>query len=234
MVYDALKERPEFVAFKGFSHMKKFVVALLLSVIPVSANAAVILGFAPGNAVYAGPTPTYDFDSVAKTPTVSGGLIASGSLSGVRAQPLGSTGKYLTVSPADGSPATLDFSPFAAAVSSISFIWGSVDTYNTVQVLSAANTVLASFTGTNVSALANGDQSAPATNPFVTLSFTGVDQTAARKLRFISTGNAFEVDNFVLTAAIPETSTWAMLIAGFGIVGVAARRRSRALAKQIA
>jgi PEP-CTERM motif len=214
--------------------MKKFIVALMLSALPVSANAAVTLSITPGNAVYAGPTPTYDFDSVATTPVVTGGLIASGSLSGVRAQPLGSTGKYLTVSPADGSPATLDFSPFAAAVSSLSFIWGSVDTYNTLQVLNSANAVLATFTGTNVSALANGNQTAPLTNPFVTLSFSGTDQTAARKLRFISTENAFEVDNFVLMAAIPEASTWGMMIAGFGIVGATARRRSRRVASQIA
>lgn len=214
--------------------MKKFVVALALAALPLSANAAITLGITPGNAVYAGPTTTYDFDSAAKTPTVLGGAVVSGSLSGQYAQPLGSTGKYLTISPADGSPATLDFSPFAAAVSSISFIWGSVDTYNSVQVLSAANTVLATFTGSNVSTLANGDQTAPLTNPFVKLSFTGADQSLARKLRFISTGNAFEVDNFVLTAAIPEASTWGLMVAGFGIVGAAARRRRRSVATQIA
>ena len=32
------------------------------------------------------------------------------------------------------------------------------------------------------------------------------------------------------TAAVPEPTTWAMLIAGFGLTGVAARRRRRALA----
>lgn len=33
----------------------------------------------------------------------------------------------------------------------------------------------------------------------------------------------------VLTAAVPEPATWAMLIAGFGLVGVAARRNRRQL-----
>lgn len=33
------------------------------------------------------------------------------------------------------------------------------------------------------------------------------------------------LDNVVVTEAIPEPSTWAMLIAGFGLVGAAARRR---------
>jgi PEP-CTERM motif len=231
---NALRTNLVQVAFVRVSRMKKFVVALMLSAVPFAANAAVVLSSVPGNAVYAGPAPTYDFDSAATTPTVTGGLVTTGSLSGIRAQPLGSIGNYLTVSPADGSPATLDFSPFGPAVASISFIWGSVDAYNTLQVLSAANTVLATFTGSNVSALANGNQSAPSTNPFVTLSLTGVDQTAARKLRFFSTSNAFEVDNFVLSAPIPEASTWGMMIAGFGIVGAAARRRSRRVASQLA
>lgn len=37
-------------------------------------------------------------------------------------------------------------------------------------------------------------------------------------------------NNLVLAAAIPEPATWAMLIAGFGLVGVAARRRRPAAA----
>jgi hypothetical protein len=213
--------------------MKKAIFgAVALVAMPFSAQAAVILGYAPGNAVYAGPTPTYDFDTLATTPAVSGGLITTGSLGGVRAQPLGSTGSYLTVGPSDGSPSTLDFSAFAPSVSAISFIWGSIDTYNTLEVLDASNAILATITGSAVYALANGDQSSPATNPIVTLSFTGATQSAARKLRFASTSNAFEVDNFALTAAVPESTTWAMMVAGFGIVGAAARRRKRQVAFQ--
>lgn len=37
------------------------------------------------------------------------------------------------------------------------------------------------------------------------------------------------VDN-VTVSAVPELSTWAMLVAGFGLVGAASRRRSRAVA----
>jgi hypothetical protein len=47
---------------------------------------------------------------------------------------------------------------------------------------------------------------------------------------------AFEFDSFAATevitpggGAVPEPATWAMLLAGFGLVGVSARRR-RALA----
>lgn len=36
-------------------------------------------------------------------------------------------------------------------------------------------------------------------------------------------------DNLVLSASVPEPASWAMLIAGFGLVGAAARRRRTAL-----
>ena len=37
--------------------------------------------------------------------------------------------------------------------------------------------------------------------------------------------NMLGLDDVSLTSAVPEASTWAMLIAGFGLVGVSARRR---------
>jgi hypothetical protein len=56
-------------------------------------------------------------------------------------------------------------------------------------------------------------------------------------LRFWARGRAFEFDDFAATlaplspegGAVPEPASWAMLIAGFGLVGASARRR-RALA----
>jgi hypothetical protein len=186
------------------------------------AAAAVTLGFVPGGAVYSGPAPTYNFD----TPTpMTGGLITTGSLGGVRAQPLGSTGKYGTVGPTDGSPATLDLSSFAN-ISSISLLWGSVDTYNTLELLNRTGGVLASFVGANVTALANGNQTSPFTNPIVTLGISGADQTNIGGLRFKSTSNAFEFDNISISS-VPEPTTWAMLLLGFGIAGMSLRARSR-------
>lgn len=42
-------------------------------------------------------------------------------------------------------------------------------------------------------------------------------------------GNDFAIDDLSLNA-VPEPATWSLLIAGFAMVGVAARRRSRAVA----
>lgn len=46
---------------------------------------------------------------------------------------------------------------------------------------------------------------------------------------FVAGGTSINFDNIVL-GAVPEPSSWAMMIAGFGLVGAAARRRKVALA----
>lgn len=187
------------------------------------ATAATIVA-APGASSYNGPTPvTYDFDS-ALAP-VTGGLVTNGSLSGVRAQPFGSSGNYWTVGPTDGSPGYMDLSSFGL-IGSISFLWGSVDTFNKIELLNAANVAIATFTGSQVSALANGNQSLPSTNPVVTIFLTGAEQSALTRLKLTSTTNAFEVDNFRINA-VPEPGTWAMMLLGFGAIGFAMRRGRR-------
>jgi hypothetical protein len=42
---------------------------------------------------------------------------------------------------------------------------------------------------------------------------------------FSSTQNAFESDNHSYIAAVPEPETYAMLLAGLGLVSAVARRR---------
>ena len=188
------------------------------------ASAAVTLSFTPGTNPYSGPVPTYDFETMAP---FTGGLVTTGSLDGIRAQPFGSTGNYATVGPSDGSPGTLDLSSFAT-ISAVSFIWGSVDTYNTLKILNRSGVMFASYTGADVSALANGDQSNPFTNPLVTFSFSGLDAANIGAFEFSSDGNAFEFDNVaVVSGAVPEPATWAMMLFGFGVVGSALRRRNR-------
>lgn len=199
----------------------KFACAALALIAVAPANAAVVLTATPGTAVYSGPTPTFDFETPAP---VTGGLVTTGSLSGVRAQPFGSTGNYLTVGPTDGSPATLNLASFGN-IGVITFIWGSVDAYNTLEVLRRNGTVMQAFTGANAAVNPNGNQTSPVTNPLARLTFSGSDIFDVGGLRFRSTQNAFEVDNFAIRAAVPEPATWMMMLAGFGIVGAALRRR---------
>lgn len=71
--------------------------------------------------------------------------------------------------------------------------------------------------------------------PWRNESFRFTATEASHILRFWATGGPGGLPPFALldgvsVTAVPEPATWALLIAGFGLVGVAARRRSRAVA----
>lgn len=191
-----------------------------------AANAAVILETENGSAVYTGPVPTYDFDTPATTPPTTDGIVKTGS-SGNGAQPLGSTGFYYSVGPSTNSPGLIDLSAFGGAIGQLSFIWGSVDTYNTLDILGLDNSVIATFTGQDIIDSQFGNQTLPQSNPLVTLTFTGGDQFNVGALRLTSTQEAFEIDNIAVQAAVPEPATWLLLIFGFAAVGGMMRRKPR-------
>jgi len=200
---------------------KALLVSAAFLAMPAAANAAVTLStVTPGTDPYSGPAPTYDFESNAP---VSGGLVTTGSLSGIRAQPFGSTGNYWTVGPSDGSPGIMDLSAIAD-IFNVSFLWGSVDTHNLVEFLDTGGNVIASFTGSDIFNPANGSQTDPNLNPVVRFDITGADVSNLKSLRFKSTSNAFETDNFVINA-VPEPATWALMLLGFGAIGFGMRRR---------
>lgn len=197
--------------------------AAAVAALPATANAAIVLAsVTPGTVPYSGPTPTYDFESAAPR---TGGLVTNTSVSGVSAQPYGSTGFFWTVGPTDGSPGVLNLASFGD-INNISFIWGSVDAYNLLEFLDGSGNVLASFTGSDIFNPANGNQTDPNLNPVVRFNLTGGDVTAFTRLRLSSTSNAFETDNFTINA-VPEPATWAMMLLGFGAIGFGLRRRDR-------
>lgn len=192
--------------------------------LPGAASAAVVISsITPGTAPYSGPAPTYDFESAAP---VSGGLITTGSTSGVRAQPFGSTGNYWTVGPSDGSPGIMDLSAIGD-IFNISFLWGSVDAYNSIDFLDGDNNVIATFSGSDIFNPANGSQTDPNLNPVVRFDVTGEHVGSLASLRLRSTSNAFETDNFTVNA-VPEPATWALMLLGFGAIGFGMRRRRSA------
>jgi hypothetical protein len=206
--------------------MKKFFAAALIAACAACATCAtapalatVSVASVDGSAPFGTPA-TFQFD--APTPAYSG-TIYSGS-TGTRAQPSGSTGGYAAVGPGNTeTSATLDLSSFGL-ISSITFLWGSIDTFNVLDVLGTST----SFNGGSMGvAPATGDQSNPNSNRLVTLTFTGADRAAVTGLTFSAISeNAFEFDNVnVVSAAVPEAATWAMFIGGFGLTGAAMRRR---------
>lgn len=205
--------------------MRKFILCsagLIGLAVGGAAQAGITVTTTPGNAVYAGGTPTFNFDTT--TPTfVGGNVVGPGTTSGQFAQPLGSTGKYYSVGPSTSSPGTLFFTN-ATGINWIDFIWGSVDTYNTLEVLRSNGTVMTTILGGSLPP-ANGNQAAQNSNPIVRITFTGQDAFDFGRLRLSSTENAFEIDNIRINA-VPEPTTWALLILGFGAVGYSMRRRT--------
>jgi hypothetical protein len=207
--------------------MKKALLGLVLAAATaVPAQAAVLIGVTPGTSPYSGPTGDFFFDFESPTARWDRSTF-TGTTGNVRAQPFGSTGQYASVGPADGTPGTFNLTGLGP-IRQVSFIWGSVDSYNTLEVLGAGGAVLASITGNQIFNPASGNRTDPNTNPVVTLTFTGVEYGQVTALRFNSTQNAFEFDN--LSVAVPEPSTWAMMIGGFGLLGAAARRSRKARA----
>jgi hypothetical protein len=142
--------------------------------------------------------------------TISGGSILGAPVSGIAAEPPGTTGNFLAAGPNDNGDALLTFTQ---PVNSVTFIWGSPDLYNTL-VINGVDYFASNF-GINP---ADGNQSQ---GPVVSLSGFGPITT----LGFLSGSNAFEVSNFQVNA-VPEASTWAMMVLGFLGLGFLGYRKS--------
>ncbi len=125
--------------------------------------------------------------------------IVAGRKEGKYAEPFSDSGNYLTVP--RPSAITDGKNPFSATLylgngvtaNYFGLFWGSLDSYNTIAFL-MGNTVVASFTGSDIAKLglglvANGNQSAPASNAYLNF-FFGSDVFNA--VRLTSTQFAFE------------------------------------------
>jgi len=203
--------------------MGKIILAAAIAALgSLPAMASVTVSSVDGASPYGVPA-TFQFDGA--TPQYSG-TIYTDSVGGVRAQPAGSTGGYGAVGPSNAqSSADLDLSAFGA-ISSITLLWGSVDSYNLLSVLGTGLTFNGGDEGVSPS---NGNQVNPSSNRLVTLTFTGADRWNVTGLRFSSTSNAFEFDNVnVVTAGVPEPASWALMLGGFGAIGFAMRSRRKA------
>jgi len=215
--------------------MKKIALGAVLSGAMVAlagpASAAVTLNAVAAPANYSNPDSfTYTFDT--RPGGLVGGKIVPNEVpqNGNHAQPFGGAGGYFSVGPSDGSPATFTLGP----VSQITFLWGSVDgdpiDYNVLTLLGTHDPdnggAAYVFNGNDILHPADGNQGVGGT-ALVTLTFTGADRFNFTGLQFNASVNAFEIDSMNVTA-VPEPATWAMMIGGFGLIGLSMRRRRRA------
>ena len=157
---------------------------------------------------------TETFDGAPVFTYTGTGTLESTSVAGFTKEPTGSTGNWLSL--ASGESETVSF---GSGYAEVSFLWGSVDSYNTVSFYSGS-TLLDSYTGTSAASLvgstANGKQ---------TLVFTyDTTSTPITSVKFSSSGYSFELDN-VTASAVPEPETYALMLAGLGAIAFVARRR---------
>lgn len=136
------------------------------------------------------------------------------------AQPFDTAGNYLSV--LGGGVLQLDFT----ATSALGLYWGSIDPGNKVEFFDNGVSV-GSLTGAQIATLqpllqASGDQFAYSSNRFITFTDSDVGQTFDR-IVLTSTNNSFEFFN---VQAVPEASTWAMMIFGFLGLGFLGYRKS--------
>jgi hypothetical protein len=206
--------------------MKIVVAGLAALLATTAANAVIVTGAfgAPDPGPGPGQTIVVDFDN----PNAAGYVWTAGTIatsiasSAAAAAPAQDATRYGYVSSALANNfATLS----TPDLNSISFYWGSIDSYNSVEVLGAGGVVIHTINGATLPP-ANGNRTSSNTNRRIFI--TAAPSEVITGLKFRSTGVAFEFDD-IAAAAVPEPQSWALLIAGFGLVGAAARRQRRSV-----
>jgi PEP-CTERM motif len=206
--------------------MLKFALALAALSVCSASQAAVSVNFqGGGNTLPVGATIIQDFESFANGASIGvNASVFNASVSGQAARPaFGSIGNFGAVlgEPTNGSY-VINFAP----TSLFSFIVGSLDTYNTLRLIFADASITPYLGGQIINDLTfpSGDQISGETNGRVTYSVVGGPLITGAI--FESSRNSFEFDDLAI-GAVPEPTTWAMLLAGFGLVGGLLRSRRR-------
>lgn len=203
------------------------IIALLAAAVPAGAMTYSSSFGAPDPGPATGESIIVDFNGPLPIGYgLSGDFAFTSGTTTVTAAPAGDDTRYLYTSPLVGSGvATLSTLDLA----SVSFYWGSVDDYNSVEVLGAGGATLFTLAGADFSP-ANGARASSATNQRVF--FTAQGNEVITGLRFTATGIAYEIDDVAGILAtdrnpsgIPEPATWALTVTGFAMIGVGTRRR---------
>lgn len=196
----------------------KTLVASAVALCALQAQAAITTS--SSSAVPSGPV-TYGFEPSDLLPsfiTLSGGHVFATGDPGdtvITAKPPGAVGHWWSVGPSAPQTPTGTMT-FSTGVTEVSFLWGSPDAYNTLEINGTA------FNKTLLGTSLTGDR-----NVGVYLTVTATDGDVINSLNFTSRTNAFEMDNFRVTA-VPEPETYALMLAGLAAVAFVARRRKPA------
>lgn len=168
---------------------------------------------------------TYTFGAVPAgtyaAPTFTNGTNATTettSKQNVYLQPAGTSGSFLVIS-TQPTPGAGQATIATGGVSSYSFVWGSPDTFNVVDIYGAKGE-FAEYTGADLQSqfhlnAVNGDNAN--TGLFTINAATG---SVIDHLVLKSSGVAFE-----MAAPVPEPETYALMLAGLGALGFMSRRK---------
>ena len=207
--------------------MRKLLPALAVlagaTIITAPASATVHIDFLQGTAVssLAGYTVIDNFNTTAGITGSNFQVQTAGNGNGAQIPFADSQGSsYLTV--LGGGTASL---ALPTGTSGFAFEWGSLDTYNTLTIglLGGSPITLVPHAGDLSTSPGDGDQLAADTNG--TLLVWGDAGEVFTGLTLASGTNSFEIDNLAVKNAVPEASTWAMMIVGLGAVGMGMRRK---------
>jgi hypothetical protein len=154
--------------------------------------------------------------------------------SGIGAKPFGDDTNYLSVL----GLGTATLSSNTNTLNSLELFVGSLDTWNTF-TFHAKNGDTAMIDGTTLLAdiaaftgltPKSGDQKSDLTNLYITFKFS----EAVDSIGFKSSQNSLEIDDLnspslnTLQGGAPEPNVWVVMLAGFGLLGLAMRSRAAA------
>jgi hypothetical protein len=201
-------------AKSGKNTMRKRLAALAAMTTALSALGLVTAAHAGVTFIpYGNPPPGATTDSLA------GGTLFTGSDSDAAAPALTSTTRdtasYLVVEGGESETFVLP------AAWHVDIYVGSLDPYNTI---SFGGPGAVSYTGDQLAltgAKDNGDQQSGSSNGLFDFSF----QAPVTSVTFTSSQNSLEVAS--VSSAVPEPSTWAMMLIGFAGLGYAAYRKTK-------
>ena len=201
--------------------MKKLL-ALSALAFAVPAQSAILVSFQNGASVLPAGTSIFEnFEDETNLQSIgTNANVYSGSVNNVAARPaFGSTGNFGAVL-ADGNYTVM----FSTAASIFSFALGSLDSYNRLTlIMSSGGPVEFNGNEINNGPFEDGNQVGGATNGRVSFTADGPFILGAT---FESDGaNSFEFDDLAIQA-VPEPSTWLMMLVGFAAVGFGMRRRN--------
>ena len=200
--------------------------AVVLGALSTSASAAVNLSgslpLSTNPGLGSGETLVWNFSSIQNSNFSYVGNVFTATVPNIAAEPAGLTGSFGAAEPASAgqafTDATFSFTSPSLKLLSLSFDLGSLDTFNTLDFYSGS-TLVRAFTGSQLTATPDGNQTSDLTNRRYYFTFGVADDI--NKVVFMSSQPAFEFANIGAswTSAVPEPATWAMMILGFGFVG---------------